>query len=228
LSSRLRAAHLHTIPPFSVLRREFGDRPFRLLDIGCGNHQPTKTKRYFPNSVYYGVDIRPDYNNSEADMQAMERFWQIDLTELDFSAIPDAFFDAMVMNHVIEHLLNGDQVLAGLVPKLKAGGIVYVEFPGPRSLHLPSMPGTLNFNDDESHVRLFTASEVTRVLEDNGCRVLASGTRRVWPRVIATPVVMAYHRLRRGTFLGGALWDATGFAEYATARRREQGEVPSA
>jgi len=217
-----RSVHLLTIPPFRALKREFGDRPFNLLDVGCGNHQPTKTKRYFPNCAYHGVDITPDYNNDQADMLAMKRFWQVDLTTLDFDEIPNGYFDAIVMNHVIEHLYNGDEVLAGLARKLKPGGIVYVEFPGPRSLNLPSMPGTLNFSDDQTHVRLFTASEVARVLEESGCRVLEAGTRRVWLRVFATPVVMAYHRVRRGTFLGGALWDLTGFAEFVKARRTDQ------
>ena len=219
VKSRLRAIHARTIPPFRALAREFGRMPFKLLDVGCGNHQPTKTKRYFPSCAYYGVDITSDYNNDEADLRAMERFWQIDLTRLQFGEIPDSFFDAIVMNHVIEHLANGDRVVAALIPKLKPGGIVYVEFPGPRSLGLPSMPGTLNFKDDPSHVRLFTAAEVSRVMEAGGCRVLDAGTRRVWARVAATPLVMAYHRARRGTFLGGALWDLTGFAEYVLARR---------
>lgn len=221
MKRRLRAFHAQTIPPFRVLKGEFGDRPFRLLDVGCGNHQPTKTKRYFPNCIYYGVDIRPDYNNDPADMEAMERFWEMDLTKLELGDIPDAFFDALVMNHVIEHLANGDEVLAALTAKLKPGGILYVEFPGPRSLGLPSLPGTLNFHDDPSHVRLYSAAEISRVVEACGCSVLAAGTRRVWVRVAATPLVMAYHRVRRGTFLGGALWDATGFAEYVLARRRE-------
>jgi hypothetical protein len=33
---------------------------------------------------------------------------------------------------------------------------------------------------------------------------------------------MAYHRLRRGTLLGGAFWDLTGFAEFVLARRLDQ------
>ena len=219
VSEPLRALHARTIPPFRALAEEFGDRPFKLLDIGCGNHQPTKTRRYFPNCRYFGVDIRPDYNNDQADMDAMERFWEKDLTRLELDDIPDSFFDAVVMNHVIEHLANGDEVLVALLPKLRPGGIVYLEFPGPRSLKLPSLPGTLNFHDDPSHVRLYTAAELSRLLEEHGCRVLRSGTRRVWARVVATPLVMAYHRVRRGTFLGGALWDATGFAEFVLARR---------
>jgi SAM-dependent methyltransferase len=222
LKRRLRHLHAGTIPPFRALAQEFGDRPFKLLDVGCGNHQPTKTKRYFPSCAYFGIDITPSYNNDEADMLAMDRFWQTDLTKLELDDVPERFFDAIVMNHVIEHLANGDEVLAALAPKLRPGGIVYVEFPGPRSMSLPSLPGTLNFRDDPSHIRLFTAAEVSRVLERAGCSVLAAGTRRVWLRVFATPVVMAYHRLRRGTLLGGALWDLTGFAEFVLARRLDQ------
>jgi hypothetical protein len=117
----------------------------------------------------------------------------------------------------VEHLHNGDKVIEGLVPKLKPNGIVYIEFPGPRSLNLP---GILNFHDDDTHVRMFTAAEVSKILHRCGCLVQAAGTRRVWSRVVLTPVTMAYHRLKRGRLLGGALWDLTGFAEYVVGRRQ--------
>ena len=45
----------------------------------------------------------------------------MDHTLLRFDSIPDAFFDAILLVRVIEHLYNGDAVLAGLLPKLKPG-----------------------------------------------------------------------------------------------------------
>jgi SAM-dependent methyltransferase len=213
----LQTLHRDTIPRYRWLAAEFGDRPFRILDAGCGNHAPTETKHYFPKCDYSGIDLSPDYNNDEADIRAMTHFWEMDMTRLEFKPIPDSYFDAVVMNHVIEHLRNGDEVMAGLVPKLKPGGIIYVEFPGPRSL---KMPGLLNFHHDSTHVRVFSSAELAEVLRRNGCEVMAAGTRRVWLRVLMTPVTMAYHKIKRGRFLSGALWDLTGFAEYVVGRRR--------
>ncbi|HNA18050.1 MAG TPA: class I SAM-dependent methyltransferase, partial [Ferruginibacter sp.] len=143
------------INKFIYLKRAFGNQPFRLLDIGAGNHSATKVKRVFPQCEYHGVDLERDYNNSEEDFKRMTAFYEMDLTQLDFSPIPDNYYDAIVMAHVIEHLHNGDAVIRGLLPKLKSGGYMYLEYPGEKSTRLPSMRGSLNFKDDPTHVRVY-------------------------------------------------------------------------
>ena len=45
------------INKFIYLKRAFGNKPFRLLDIGAGNHSATKAKTVFPNCEYHGVDM---------------------------------------------------------------------------------------------------------------------------------------------------------------------------
>src|SRR5262249_39237240 len=137
---------------------------------------------------YAGIDRRRDYNNDPGDLAAMDEFFELDLTTLAFGAIPDGAYDVVLMAHVIEHLANGDDVLRALVPKLAPGGMMYVEFPGPRSLHLPSMRGTLNFHDDDTHVRVFTAAEVAGILGGAGLRVVRAGTRRDWRGIVFLPL----------------------------------------
>ncbi len=201
------------------LQRRFGDRPFRLLDVGSGNHAATVAKTIFPRCTYAGIDVRRDYNNTEADFAAMDAFYEMDLRRLEFGAIPDAHFDAILMAHVIEHLENGDDVLRGLVPKLAPGGVLYAEFPGPRSLKLPSMRGTLNFHDDDTHVRLFTAREVAAVLAGAGLTVRRAGTRRDWRGIVFLPVRLVHARMRYGFVPGSVFWDLLGFADYVVAER---------
>ena len=143
-----------TPPKMKHLRREFGDRSFRLLDVGAGNHSSSQPKRWLPNCEYYSIDLSLDYSKDEHDF--VKGFWEMDLTQLEFDSIPENFFNALVMNHVIEHLHNGDEVLARLINKLMLGGIVFVEFPSFRSTQLPSMYGTLNFFDDSTHCRIYS------------------------------------------------------------------------
>ena len=78
-----------------------GHQPFRLLDIGAGNYSASKTKNIFPACEYHGVDMEKDYNNNEEDFKLMAAFYEMDLTLLDFSTIPDNYFDAINMVHVI-------------------------------------------------------------------------------------------------------------------------------
>ncbi|RZJ91550.1 MAG: class I SAM-dependent methyltransferase, partial [Hymenobacter sp.] len=124
---------------FRFIERYYGTKPFRLLDIGAGNHSASNTKKWFPNCEYYGVDLDKNYNNDERDFQVMTAFYEMNLEELSFEAIPDDYFDFIMLAHVIEHLRNGDAVLEGLLPKLKKGGMLYVEFPGLHSTALPRM-----------------------------------------------------------------------------------------
>ncbi len=182
---------------YSFLDRSFGNRPFRLLDVGAGNHSAYRITTLFPHCTYYGLDLNRNYNYNEDDFKRMKDFYELDLVRLDYSIIPDQFFDAIWMVHVIEHLPNGDRVIEKLLDKLKPGGFVYVEYPGHKSTMLPSMHGTLNFYDDPTHVRLYTVKELEQVFEKMDCRIIRSGTRRNWYYIAATPLRIAMKMLTR-------------------------------
>lgn len=214
---------------FSILKRpvrfdyigrynRIGGR-FRILDVGCGNHSASITKAYYPTAEYHGLDIDRSYNNSRSDEMAMDRFYPINLDEPDMDQIPDSYYDIIIVSHVVEHLQDGLGVLGGLVPKLVRGGIIYVETPHPRSLNLPSMKGSLNFHDDESHVRIYPASDISARLADSGCDILCTTTRRSLKRIILTPVHCFNSLIRDGYVSGSAFWDILGFASVVVARR---------
>jgi SAM-dependent methyltransferase len=205
---------------FIYLKKSFGTRPFRLLDIGAGNHSATKTKIVFPECEYHGVDMEKDYNNGEEDFAAMKSFYEMDLTKLDFTSIAENHFDGIWMVHVIEHLFNGDEVIKGLLPKLKSGGYMYIEYPGIKSTTLPSMYGTLNFKDDPTHVRLYSTKELTTLFETNNCKVLKGGTRRnVW-YMLAMPFRIVNYAVRGKKINANVFWDITGFAEYIYIQKK--------
>lgn len=208
------------INKFLYLKKAFGDRPFTLLDIGSGNHSASKTLRVFPNCTYHGVDLVKAFNNDERDYAAMAAFYQMDLTRLDFAVIPDNYFDAINMVHVIEHLFNGDEVIKGLLPKLKSGGYLYVEYPGQKSTTLPSMEGTLNFKDDDTHVRIYTVAELTKLFTENNCMVLKSGIRRNGWFMMAMPFRIMGRWLQGKKLIGNIFWDVLGFAEFVWVRKR--------
>lgn len=210
---------------FVEIHRRFGTRPFRLLDVGAGNHSASVAKRWFPNCHYAGVDRDRNYNNDAADFAAMDEFFELDLTRLGFGAIPDAVYDVVLIAHVIEHLANGDRVLRALAPKLRPGGTMFVEFPGPRSLKLPSKKGTLNFHDDATHVRVFDAREVAGILRDCGLNVVKAGMRRDWRGIALLPVFALRAKQKHGYVPGGVFWDLFGFADEVVAERPAMGAV---
>lgn len=204
---------------YKFIKRSFNDRSFKLLDVGAGNHSAAKITSLFPRCEYYGLDISREYNNDQQDFNAMKGFFELDLTRLDYSKIPDQYFDGIWMAHVIEHLYNGEQVLPKLLEKLKPGGYFYVEYPGEKSLHLPSMKGTLNFKDDPTHVKIYSMAQLQKIFEENNCKVITGGTRRNWWYILGMPVRIAESFIKHGYLQGNIFWDVLGFAEYVYAKK---------
>lgn len=206
-------------PKFYFLNKAVGDKRFTLLDVGAGNHSPSKTTTTFPNCEYHGVDLNKDYAYNIADETALKGFYEMDLTKLEFSSIPDNYFDYINMAHIIEHLHNGEDVLAGLTKKLKAGGYIYIEYPGNQSTKLPSMYGTLNYYDDPTHVRIYSYNEISDILSRNGFSVLSKGMRRSWFYILLMPLRILSFWLRGKRLHANIFWDVLGFAEYVYARK---------
>lgn len=207
-------------PKFRFLPTSLKSANFRLLDVGAGSHSASKTKKCYPHCEYHGIDITRNYENDENDFKAMSGFYEMDLTQLEFSSIPDNYFDVIMMSHIIEHLSNGDQVIQGLLPKLKTGGFIYIEYPAERSTRLPSMKRTLNFYDDPTHVRIYSVPEVAGILEKAGFSVLRQGTRRYWPYIVLLPLTLVTEFLKYRFIPGGVFWDIAGFAEFVFARKK--------
>jgi SAM-dependent methyltransferase len=206
---------------FLFLKKSFAGRSFKLLDVGAGNHSASKIVFLFPHCEYYGVDMNKDYNNNAEDFKAMKGFYEMDLTKLDFHTIPDNYFDGIWIVHVIEHLFNGDEVIKGLLPKLKSGGFMYVEYPGLKSTKLPHMNGTLNFYDDETHVRIYSVKELEKLFTQNNCTVLESGTRRNKYFIISAPFRIFSHLARGKKLIGNIFWDILGFAEFIYIKKNK-------
>ena len=216
---KLKAIASGFVSKISFLKKSFGKKKFRLLDIGAGNHSASKIKNVFPDCEYHGVDLERDYNNSASDFALMSGFYEMDLTRLNMSSIPDNYFDGIWMVHVIEHLYNGDEVILKLLPKLVNGGYLYIEYPGIKSTKLPSMHGSLNFKDDHTHVRVYSVKELTVLLEQNNCKVLKGGTRRnIW-FILSMPFRIIGFWMRGKKLQGNIFWDFLGFAEYVWVRK---------
>ncbi len=196
----------------------------RILDIGCGNGSPTLTKRWFPGCHYAGADIQR-YKLSNADVAAMDEFIQLGADGSGYDAIPDASYDFVILNHVIEHMQAPLPIVATLCRKLKPGGYLWIAFPSKRSLTLPhSVDETLNFYDDPTHVYLPDVGEIAKTLEGNGVAVLDAGQSKegFWTSV-ADRVKFCKRWVKKvftGKFSGRGMWYLMGFEDHVFGQRR--------
>jgi len=210
-----------TLPAkYRFLNKLLKQGEFVLLDIGAGNHSASKTKKWFPNCEYHGLDLNKNYNNDENDFKLMKSFYELNLEELNLDSVPNANFDFIMMAHVIEHLKNGDQVLVKLLAKLKPGGYLYVEYPGIKSTQLPRMKGTLNFFDDDTHVRVYSLTELYNLFLKNNTEIIKGGTRKYIPNILMMPFKVIHNLIKYGKILPSIFWDFFGFAEFILIKKK--------
>lgn len=209
-------------PRFRRIYRRYRDRRFALLDVGCGNHSPSHTRRFFPHVRYHGIDMI-DYNIDERDADCIDELYRLDLDRDSLDGIPNEAFDVVIAAHILEHLHDPAAVVRQLCRKLKPGGSIYCEFPSLVSLGLPSMRGSLQFCDDDTHVHLPNPYDLANAMLAGGVAVLDGKLRRDMPRYLMTPLFVAGNWARR--IVGRAprsrgLWDARGFAFYLYGEKR--------
>lgn len=200
-----------------------------LLDVGCGNHSPSITRRYLPDCTYHGLDC--DRGNVDGqDERAMDRFFAVDLEDPGgLEAVPDEHYDAVICSHVLEHLRDPYGAAERLASKVRPGGVLYIETPSKRSLRLPSargggmgIRGCLNFRDDASHRTVVDLRRVAVFLGRKGWRLRGPRRRWMWRRVLLLPFYAAGTLLVKGFVPASILWDVTGFADALLARRRRR------
>lgn len=196
-----------------------------ILDIGCGNGSPSLTKRWFPNCHYAGADVQR-YNLSDADMAAMDAYFSLGANGSGYEAIPDASFDFVILNHVIEHMAAPQPIIATLCTKLRPGGFIWIAFPSRRSLTLPhSVDETLNFYDDPTHIYLPDLNEIAELVRANGVRVIHAGRSREGFLTTMADVLKLGKRVAKklvtGKFSGRGMWYILGFEDHVFGARPE-------
>jgi SAM-dependent methyltransferase len=209
---------------FRYVRRRLAAAAPRILDIGCGNNSPSLTKRWFPSCHYTGADIQR-YNLSKEDDAAMDVFYPLGEDGSGYEAIPDASYDLIILNHVLEHLREPEAILAKLCAKLKPGGLFWIAFPSPRSLGLPSSSDeTLQFCDDPTHVYVPCVREVANVLLANGVKILHAGRSREGMLTTIGDCVKYVKRIAvkglTGKFSGRGMWYLLGFEDHVLGERK--------
>ena len=214
----------HCPMKFRYVRRWLSSTAPRILDIGCGNNSPSVTKRWFPRCHYTGADIQR-YNLNKEDDAAMDAFYMLNGNGSGYDAIPDASYDLVILNHVLEHMAAPEPILARLCAKLKPGGLIWVAFPSERSLGLPSsVDETLQFCDDPTHVYLPSVREVANILLANEVKILHAGRSR---EGLLTTLgdCMKYIKRRMSAALTGevsgrGMWYLLGFEDHVLGQRK--------
>ena len=186
-----------------------------LLDIGSSDGQ----------TLCHMAELRPDLRFFATDLAGNPekypsgcQFHRGDVLSQKFPW-PDASFDAITCMHLVEHLQDCRFLMTEVARLLKRGGVIYFETPHPKSLDVPSVPGsgfTLNFYDDATHIRVVTTAELAQLAHSAGLQVQADGISRNW-LFAASYVLLVLFPAGRKKFTAYIHW--LGWSAYLIARR---------
>jgi 2-polyprenyl-3-methyl-5-hydroxy-6-metoxy-1,4-benzoquinol methylase len=133
----------------------------KMLDVGCGNGRVLMQLR----SVGWQVSgVEPD---PKAAAQAVAAGLEVKVGLLEDS-LPGAHFDAITMNHVIEHLHDPLETLRRCARVLKPGGIISIATPNFSAAGHTYFGRNWFALDPPRHLVLFTPDSLRQALRSSG------------------------------------------------------------
>lgn len=156
----------------------------KVLEIGCGEGE---FREFFSTSVeYWGIEP-----NKEVFVIAEPKFYKVfnaTYEEVE-EYIPDSYFDLIVCNDVIEHMVDHDKFLEHIKSKMKSDGYLLISIPNVRYIY--NLYNLIFKKDwqyeeqgilDNTHLRFFTRKSLINSLLRHGYKIESfEGVNKVNP-----------------------------------------------
>lgn len=151
------------------------DHAATLLDVGCGEGWFAKVAAEQKDLEAWGVD----FNEQSIDVASgiLHKALCGDINQL-LTDIPDNYFDCIVFNDLLEHIMDPYKLLVDIKKKLSPEGVIVASIPNLRYFRVLGQlllkkdfkyakKGVL----DETHMRFFTQKSINRMFEEAGYHV---------------------------------------------------------
>lgn len=148
----------------------------RLLDVGCGEGYFAQQFKQARNAEVWGIEVVEA--RARVAVGRLDKVLVGDIATL-IPQLPVSFFDAVVFNDVLEHLLDPFDVLARIKTCLTPRGVVVSSIPNIR--YYPTFYDLLAYCEweyeesgilDSTHLRFFTERSIRKMYERLGYEVL--------------------------------------------------------
>jgi 2-polyprenyl-3-methyl-5-hydroxy-6-metoxy-1,4-benzoquinol methylase len=147
-----------------------------ILDIGCGQGTFLKSIKGKTGADTWGIEIV-----NEAAEKAKDHIDNVLNGKVEdvLSLLPNSYFDCIVFNDVLEHLLEPTEVLIMIRPKLAKNGFIIASIPNVRyfnNLYELLIKKDWEYKDagilDSTHLRFFTQISMKRMIENAGYKMI--------------------------------------------------------
>jgi len=151
--------------------------PVHVLEVGCGQGLFGQSLINLYSCTVLGIE--PDVSSA---ISAQARLSSVinSTVEDALPSLPEAYFDAIFLNDVLEHLLHPAQVLSRLKHALAPEGLIYASIPN--ILHYQVIINLLARRDfvyesagilDYTHLRWFTKKGMLRLFDDANLSIVS-------------------------------------------------------
>lgn len=147
-----------------------------VLELGCGTGKFSKLIKDKFSAECWGIELNP--NASKEAAKKLHKVINADIT-VCLNQIPDAYFDCIVLNDVIEHLADPYSLLINLKSKLTSEGVLVLSVPNVRywrNVMRLSLFGEWKYTEsgilDSTHLRFFTYKSLKKMFPALGFEVL--------------------------------------------------------
>lgn len=144
----------------------------RVVELGCAEGVFAAAVKERTGAQVWGIESSPQA--AERARAVIDRVLVGD-ADTQIAELPDSYFDAVVCNDILEHLVDPGATLARLRSKLKPEGVVVASIPNIR--YAPALSKVVFRKDfpqddegifDRTHLRFFTRKSIVRLFETAG------------------------------------------------------------
>jgi methionine biosynthesis protein MetW len=140
----------------------------KVLDFGCGNGWTLDNLKQAGWDCY-GLDF-----DSKAVDYCRSKGLKVNLGDIQSQNYPDNFFDAITINHVIEHVHEVDELLLNCSKKLKKGGRLVIATPNVENWQHRFYGINWFQLDPPRHLHLFNIGNLETIVKRNNFSVIKS------------------------------------------------------
>lgn len=148
-----------------------------IIDVGCGNGSFAEQLKTGRGCEVWGIEINPEAGKTAS--QKLDKVFVGDVFEY-VEKLPDNYFDCIVFNDILEHLIDPYRLIEMVKTKLSPQGIVIASIPNVRyysTFKNLVLYRQWHYEDfgvlDRTHLRFFTDKSIKELFCNAGYEVLS-------------------------------------------------------